>query len=67
MYSGGNREARSHVAQQRAAPLAVRDSGPARARRQEVLRQILRRRHRSHQHQAVAMHIAQGKILPSVG
>lgn len=42
--------------------MAVRDPRPARARREEVLRQVLRRRHRPHKHQTIAMHIAQGEI-----
>lgn len=59
--TGGDRETRPHVPEQRAAPVALRDPGPARARRQEVLRQVLRRLHRPHQYSAAAVYTHEGE------
>lgn len=59
--SGGGGEARPDVAEQRPPPLALRHPGPTSPRRKKVLRQILRRLDRSHQHQATPVHTSQGR------
>ncbi|CAF90817.1 unnamed protein product, partial [Tetraodon nigroviridis] len=53
-------EERRLLPQQRAAPVALRHPRPARPRRQEVLREVLRRRHRPHQIPPAAAGAAEG-------
>ena len=60
----GGGEARPDVAQQRPPPVALRHSGSARPRRQEVLRQVLRRLDRSHKHPTAAVYLTEGRPHP---
>ncbi len=62
MQRGG--EARPLLAQQRPPPVAVHDRGPEEPGRQDVLRQVLRRLHRPHQHPAAAVRAAEGGAAP---
>lgn len=59
-----SRETGSYVQEQRPPSVAVRHPRPSRPRGEEILRQILRRLHRSHKHSTASMHTAQSRFDP---